>query len=58
LGLDFHGGFCRLTLAPSRAPDAHIAVDVAANEMRDLKIETGQLVAVALPPETIRVFPA
>jgi len=58
LGLGFHGGFCRLTLAPSRAPDAHIAVDVAANEMRDLKIETGQLVAVALPPETIRVFPA
>ena len=58
LGLGFHGGFCRLTLAPSRAPDAHIAVDVAANEMRDLKLEAGQVVAVALPSETIRVFPA
>jgi iron(III) transport system ATP-binding protein len=58
LGLGFHGGFCRLTLAPSRAPDARIAADVAANAMRDLGIETGQVVAVALPPETIRVFPA
>jgi iron(III) transport system ATP-binding protein len=58
LGLGFRGGFCRLTLAPSRAPDTHISADVAANEMRDLRIETGQLLAVALPPETIRVFPA
>jgi iron(III) transport system ATP-binding protein len=58
LGLGFHGGFCRLTLVPSRAPQTHISADVAANEMRDLKIETGQLLAVALPPETIRVFPA
>jgi iron(III) transport system ATP-binding protein len=58
LALAFHGGFCRLTLSPSRAPAMHIAADVAANDMRDLKIEAGQLVAVALPPETIRVFPA
>jgi iron(III) transport system ATP-binding protein len=58
LGLDFHGGFCRVTLALSRAPDTHITADVAANEMRDLKVETGQVLAVALPPETIRVFPA
>jgi iron(III) transport system ATP-binding protein len=58
LGLGFHGGFCRLTLAPSRAPDARIAADVAANAMRDLGIETGQVLSVALPPEAVRVFPA
>ena len=58
LGLGFHGGFCRVTLAPSRAPGTNFAADVAANDMRDLKIETGQLLAVRLPPETIRVFPA
>jgi iron(III) transport system ATP-binding protein len=58
LGLGFRGGFCRLTLAPSRAPDALIAADVAANAMRDLGIETGQVLSVALPPEAVRVFPA
>jgi len=57
LGLGFRGGFCRVTLAPSLAPGTQIAADVAANEMRDLKIEAGQLVAVALPRETIRIFP-
>jgi iron(III) transport system ATP-binding protein len=58
LALGFHGGFCRVTLAPDWAPATQIAADVAANDLRDLKIEAGQLVAVALPPETIRVFPA
>ena len=56
LGLHFHGGFCRVTLAPTRAPSTQIAADVAANDLRDLKLEPGRLIEVALPPETIRVF--
>lgn len=58
LGMGFHGGFCRLTLSPSASPAIEIAADIGANDMRDLKIETGQRLAVALPPDTIRVFPA
>jgi iron(III) transport system ATP-binding protein len=58
LALGFHGGFCRITLAPSRAPGTQIAADVTASDLRDLAIETGQTVAVALPPDTIRIFPA
>jgi iron(III) transport system ATP-binding protein len=56
LALGFLGGFCRVALAPSRAPGTQIAADVPANDVRDLKLEPGQLVVVALPPETIRVF--
>src|SRR5690606_36072778 len=53
--LEFMGAFCRarLRLAGATAP---LLDDFSANLMRDLAIEHGQTIRVALPPEALRVF--
>jgi iron(III) transport system ATP-binding protein len=56
--LEFLGPFCRARLAPERDGAAPITADFSANLMRDLGMATGQTILVALPPESIRLFPA
>jgi iron(III) transport system ATP-binding protein len=56
--LSFLGSFCRAQLLPVSSPDTPIAADFSANAMRDLAIRPGEIRAVAMPAETLRVFPA
>lgn len=55
--LEFMGAFCRarLRLEGSASP---LLADFSANLMRDLGIERGQRILVALPSEALRIFPA
>ena len=54
--LEFMGAFCRARLKLSGTSTPLLA-DFSANLMRDLAIEHGQRITVALPPEALRVFP-
>jgi iron(III) transport system ATP-binding protein len=54
--LNFLGSFCRAQLKPDGAPGVTILADFSANLMRDLKVEEGQTLTVALPPEALRIF--
>jgi iron(III) transport system ATP-binding protein len=56
--LDYLGSFCRATLAPISAPGMTLTGDFSVNLMRDIAIVEGQMLAVALPPHVLRVFPA
>ena len=55
--LDFLGSFCRAKLKPESVPELTILADFSANLMRDLGVTEGQDLAVALPPESLHVFP-
>jgi iron(III) transport system ATP-binding protein len=55
--LAFHGGFCRATLLPHRAPDSPIAVDIPANDLHDLDIRLDGQLPAAMPPASLRVYP-
>jgi iron(III) transport system ATP-binding protein len=52
------GAFWRIGLDLAASPGTSIEADVSANEWRDLGLAAGQVVAIALPPERLRVFPA
>jgi iron(III) transport system ATP-binding protein len=54
--LDFLGAFCRAKLHPEAAPGVTILADFSANLMRDLAVAEGQTLAIALPPESLRLF--
>ena len=54
--LDFLGSFCRARLNPEAAPGITILADFSANLMRDLAVTEGQKLAIALPPESLRLF--
>jgi iron(III) transport system ATP-binding protein len=54
--LDYLGSFCRATLTPVAAKSINIIADFSANAMRDHAIAEGQLLEVALPPDTLRAF--
>jgi iron(III) transport system ATP-binding protein len=53
--LDFVGAFCRATL---RAGDVSLVADLSSNLMRDLSVERGSKLDVALPTDRLRVFAA
>jgi iron(III) transport system ATP-binding protein len=53
--LDFVGAFCRATL---RADDVALTADFSSNLIRDLGVELGRKLDVALPLDRIRVFAA
>jgi len=53
--LDFVGAFCRATL---RAGEIALVADFSSNLMRDLGVERGRKLDVALPPDRVRVFAA
>jgi iron(III) transport system ATP-binding protein len=56
VGLDYLGSFCRARLLPEAAPGVTILADFSANLMRDLAVTEGQKLAIALPPESLRLF--
>lgn len=56
ISLDFLGSFCRARLNPETAPGVTILADFSANLMRDLAVTEGQKLAIALPPESLRLF--
>jgi iron(III) transport system ATP-binding protein len=53
--LDFVGAFCRATL---RAGEIALIADFSSNLVRDLGVERGKKLDVALPPDRVRVFAA
>jgi len=54
-GLDFVGAFCRATL---RAGEVSLVADFSSNLIRDLGVEQGRRLDIALPPDRLRVFAA
>ncbi len=54
--IDFLGSFCRARLELEADRSVALTADFSANLMRDLKVEEGQMLTVALPPESLRVF--
>ncbi len=56
--LTFLGSFCRATLAPDVAGAPDFIADLSANDVIDLAIGVGSRLTVALPPQSLRVFPA
>jgi iron(III) transport system ATP-binding protein len=55
--LEYLGAFCRARLLSSGG-GIPILADFSANLMRDMKIEQGKTLIVALPADALRVFPA
>ena len=57
--IEFLGSFCRVGLAINGASAGKPALvaDFSINAVRDLSIEAGKEIPIALPPERIRVFP-
>ncbi len=54
--IEFLGSFCRVGLALNGG-DPSIVADFSINVVRDLSIEQGKEIPIALPPERLRVFP-
>ena len=54
--IEFLGSFCRVGLAINGGDPALVA-DFSINVVRDLAIEEGKEIPIALPPERLRVFP-
>jgi iron(III) transport system ATP-binding protein len=54
--MEFLGSFFRATLHPVTAPDLAIQGDFSINLVRDLRLEAGQSIQIALPPERIIAF--
>jgi iron(III) transport system ATP-binding protein len=56
--LDFVGAFCRAMLKVRGAPDVTMTADFSSNLIRDLGVQLGSHLDVALPPDRLRVFAA
>jgi iron(III) transport system ATP-binding protein len=54
--LDFVGAFCRATLKSQAAADVAVTADFSSNLIRDLGVEIGTKLDIALPPDRLRVF--
>lgn len=54
--IEFLGAFCRIGLALDSGDPALLA-DLSMNAIRDLAVERGMVVRVALPSDRLRVFP-
>jgi iron(III) transport system ATP-binding protein len=54
--LEFLGPFCRARLTLDAAPEVSLHADFSSNLMRDLGLAEGQPLAIALPPDALRVF--
>jgi iron(III) transport system ATP-binding protein len=53
--LDFVGAFCRATLSTG---EVSLVADFSSNLIRDLGVEQGRKLDIALPPDRVRVFAA
>ncbi|MFO1084559.1 MAG: putative 2-aminoethylphosphonate ABC transporter ATP-binding protein [Reyranellaceae bacterium] len=56
--LDFVGSFCRATLTVRAAGEVSLVADFSSNLIRDLGVERGTRLDIALPPDRLRVFAA
>ena len=56
--LDFVGAFCRATLKVQGTEDVAMTADFSSNLIRDLGVELGRKLDVALPSDRLRVFAA
>jgi iron(III) transport system ATP-binding protein len=56
--LDFVGAFCRATLKVQGTADVTMTADFSSNLIRDLGVELGRKLDVALPSDRLRVFAA
>ena len=54
--LDFVGAFCRATLKTRAAADVAVMADFSSNLIRDLGVDIGTKLDIALPPDRLRVF--
>ena len=54
--LDFVGAFCRATLRARAAADVAVTADFSSNLIRDLGVDIGTKLDIALPPDRLRVF--
>ncbi|MDO8974457.1 putative 2-aminoethylphosphonate ABC transporter ATP-binding protein [Reyranella sp.] len=54
--LDFVGAFCRATLRAQAAADVALTADFSSNLIRDLGVDIGTKLDIALPPDRLRVF--
>ena len=52
--LDFVGAFCRATLKVRAAPDVAMTADFSSNLIRDLGVQPGSHLDVALPPDRLQ----
>jgi iron(III) transport system ATP-binding protein len=55
--LEFLGSFYRGALHSDAVPGVAITADFSINAMRDLRLQSGQPLTIALPPDRVRVFP-
>ena len=53
---EFLGAFVRVQVRLVTAPDTALIVDIAATRARSLNLHVGDNIAIALPPERIRVY--
>ena len=56
--IDFVGAFCRANLKVRSEPRVALTADFSSNLIRDLGVQTGSHLDVALPPDRLRVFAA
>ena len=56
-GLEFLGSFARAALRPTVSPETTIAADFSSNALRDMNLQSGQIITASLPPESLRIFP-
>lgn len=56
--LEFLGSFCRAQLDVKAGQGFSLLADFSANLMRDMKIRMGEDIRIALPANSLRVFPA
>jgi len=54
--LDFVGAFCRATLKTRAASDVAVMADFSSNLIRDLGVDIGTKLDIALPPDRLRIF--
>jgi iron(III) transport system ATP-binding protein len=56
--LDFIGSFCRASLKSVNGGNVELVADFSSNLIRDLGVEMGSRLDVALPPDRLQVFAA
>jgi iron(III) transport system ATP-binding protein len=56
--IEFLGGKCLLTLAPSSSQPLTINAEVPARTVHDLKLSVGSPISLGLPPDAFNVYPA
>ncbi len=55
--MEFLGAFCRAELTATQDPAIRFQADFSVNALRDLSLEPGSRLSVALPKERLRIFP-